>query len=256
LRGQTTSAKLHGDDWLDLHMIQSASFGDVTNDASHEKYLGCHNWKLVEHDAALLPSRPVLDAEPTYEMLRPDGASSARWDAYGVRRRAWWALLAGACGVTYGANGVFQFNRREDPVADYHPRDTWDVAMDYPGALQMQHVRALMEDVGLFGWQAEARLVVSPRSDDVPQHVQAARSPDERSAAVYIPGADREVVLDLTAMEGQSFRGWWFSPADGSRIDGAFSNVTHQMTVRTPKCGEDWVLVIESIDGESGSYLQ
>jgi hypothetical protein len=92
----------HAAAWLDFNMIQS-SHGARDHD----------NGLFVEHDYRLDPPKPTLDGEPRYETIpvgfyNADTAHNRRFDAYDVRQAAYWALLAGACGHTYGNNNVWQ----------------------------------------------------------------------------------------------------------------------------------------------------
>jgi hypothetical protein len=95
--GPGRSAELFPDAaWLDFHMCQS-SHGAHDHD----------NGLFIEADYALTPIKPTLDGEPRYETI-PVGFYFQnynrydRFDAYDVRQAAYWALLAGACGHTYG----------------------------------------------------------------------------------------------------------------------------------------------------------
>lgn len=68
-----------------------------------------------------------------------------------MRRKAYWAVFAGACGHTYGHNDIYGF------FVPSHPgqvvplpegpgqRGSWKDALAAPGGAQMQYLRALME---------------------------------------------------------------------------------------------------------------
>ena len=252
--GQTSSAHLHDADWLGFNMIQSAQYGDCTNDPDHPRYLGVHNWLLVEHDYALSPDKPVLDAEPTFEMVDPNhpscDAPQPRWDEFGVRRRAYWSVFSGGFGVSYGANGVFQFHQVDDPVYDWAPLDYWDVAMDYPGAEQMGYLRELIESRPFFARIPGQDLLLDDPDGDVPTHVHATRDADGQYAFIYIPQADRDVRIDMTLLMGMSAIAWWYHPVIGTaELIGIFSATDSQshgfIVFTTPPVGEDWVLVLD-----------
>jgi len=69
------------------------------------------NGLLIEADYGLEPTKPTLDGEPRYERV-PAGfyLQRVRWvdrfDNYAVGQAAYWSLLAGACGFTYGNNNA------------------------------------------------------------------------------------------------------------------------------------------------------
>lgn len=76
---------------------------------------------------------PVINGEPCYEMLG-DTLTSA-WP----RRAFWSCLLNGACGHTYGANGIWQCNQPGQPHGNSpwgggYGSLTWEQAMHLPGS--------------------------------------------------------------------------------------------------------------------------
>ena len=249
LNGQSSSGALHDQPWLGFNLHQSSSFGNCTNDPSSSRYIGTHNWLLAENDWSLEPVKPMLDGEPTYEQQPTDTTScdfnDPRWDAFGCRRRAYWSIFAGACGHTYGGNGVHQFHQVDDPTDLGAPLDFWDVAMDYPGAFQMGYLRALLESRPLESRIPGQDFLIAPIDDLVPTHVHAMRDEPGRFAMVYIPGASRDVTVNVDLIAGETARAWWFSPqtAEVTLIDEYASAGTLQFT--TPGSGDDWVLVVD-----------
>ena len=82
------------------------------------------------------PTMPVIDGEASYEMLN-DSLPTA-W----TRAMFWLAMTNGACGHTYGANGIWQVNRQGDPHGasphgGNYGKIPWDVAMNLPGSTQV-----------------------------------------------------------------------------------------------------------------------
>lgn len=96
--GADSSARqLHEEPWLDFNMIQSGHSGTKLT-----------NYKMVLNDYARFPVKPVLDAEPCYEDI-PIGFNpeNGYFDAVDARKAAYYALLSGAFGHTYGHNSVW-----------------------------------------------------------------------------------------------------------------------------------------------------
>lgn len=96
----------------------------------------------------LLPSMPVLNGEAAYEML--NGQITAQW----ARAMFWVCLINGAAGHTYGANGIWQVNRRDQPHgASPHGGNygtiPWDEAMNLPGSRQLAEAKKFLEN---FPW--------------------------------------------------------------------------------------------------------
>src|SRR5262249_44263875 len=97
-----SSIKLNDAAWLDFNMYQSSH---SARDQDNGLY--------AEHDYALKPEKPTLDGENRYETLPVafhfKGMSGLdRFDDYDIRQSAYWSILAGACGHTYGNNNVWQ----------------------------------------------------------------------------------------------------------------------------------------------------
>src|SRR5690606_4581762 len=87
---QTPSTFYHRDPWLDFNMVQTGQGGN--NGA------GAASWTLIEADYRKDPPKPVLDGEATYE--RVEAGEKPPWDGFGIRRRAYWSVFAGAFGHT------------------------------------------------------------------------------------------------------------------------------------------------------------
>ncbi len=91
---------------------------------------------------------PVIDGEAAYEML--SDSLPTRW----TRAMFWVCMLNGAAGHTYGANGIWQNNRPNDPHgksphgANYGKISSQE-AMNLPGSSQMGFGKKLFER---FNW--------------------------------------------------------------------------------------------------------
>ena len=96
--------------------------------------------------ANLRISKPTLDGEPRYESI-PVGfyfrniSKLDRFDDYDARQAAYWSVLAGACGHTYGNNNVWQMWTPDRKPALW-ANIPWHESLDTPGAFQMGFVRA------------------------------------------------------------------------------------------------------------------
>ena len=107
----------------------------------------------VRESYADKPVMPVIDGEASYEML--GGTIASEW----TRQMFWLCMMNGAAGHTYGANGIWQVNRRGDP---HGPSPTagspptgygtipWDDAMNLPASRQVGFGKKLLEE---YPWQ-------------------------------------------------------------------------------------------------------
>lgn len=89
------------------------------------------------------PAMPVVNAEPSYEMLfdktTPEVARAMFWVSWG----------SGVGGYTYGANGIWQVNRRDrrygkSPTGGDYGAIAWDEAMHLQGGTQVAHAANLL----------------------------------------------------------------------------------------------------------------
>jgi hypothetical protein len=105
--------------------------------------------RTVRESYADQPVMPVINGEASYEMLMD--TIPADWP----RAMFWICMLNGAAGHTYGANGIWQCNRRDQPHGasphgGNYGRIPWDAAMDLPGSRQVALGRKLFEQ---YDWQ-------------------------------------------------------------------------------------------------------
>jgi hypothetical protein len=95
------------------------------------------------------PKMPVIDGEAAYEML--NDKLPTQWS----RQMFWLCMTNGAAGHTYGANGIWQCNRRGEPHGPSphggnYGNIPWDEAMNLPGSRQVGLGKKLFER---YQWQ-------------------------------------------------------------------------------------------------------
>src|SRR5438552_12606037 len=105
--------------------------------------------RTVRESYADKPVMPVINGEAAYEMLSDN--LPTEW----TRRMFWLCMMNGAAGHTYGANGIWQCNRRGQPHgASPHGGDyghiPWDDAMNLPGSRQVALGKKLLQQ---YPWQ-------------------------------------------------------------------------------------------------------
>ena len=246
---RTSSLDFHDADWLDFNMLQSGHTTDC------EAYGMAGNHSLIEHDWALVPTKPVLDGEPIYEDT-PDGVwvrqdlNGPRADAAAVRRKAYWAVFAGAFGHTYGHNDMYCFFEPafSGQVAGLPgQRGSWRAALDAPGAVQMKHVRALVESRPFLDRVPDPALVLGEPTRGL-DHVQAIRAGNGSWAMAYIPNG-KPTRISLRPLAGDRARAWWYDPRTGEAQRGAEYERRSDQDFEPPvgEAGQDWVLVLDDL---------
>jgi hypothetical protein len=230
----SSSSFVHDEPWLDFNMLQS---GHAARNVA--------NYEAIMQDYNRIPVKPCMDGEACYEDHPVDWQpENGYFEAYDVRKTAYWALFAGAHGHTYGANGVFQFWRAGQPDR-FSARLPWQEALQLPGAAQMQHARKLLESHPFFERIPDQSLLASD-ADVGTEHVQATRAQDGSYAFIYT-AAGRPVTVDLRKLSGKTIVARWYDPRQGTyQPQGDFATGGLQ-EFRPPSggTGNDWVLVLD-----------
>ncbi len=234
--GAEGTGSLHDENWLDFHMLQS---GHVPRDSV--------TWDMVTRLYQRTPPKPVLDDEPCYEdhpvdpFLRQWQPSFGCFTDYDVRKQAYRAVFAGACGHTYGHHSVWQFYTLDRTPINF-PQCVWKQAIERPGAAQMRHLKTLLLSRPYLTRIPDQSLVVS-NVGTRGAHIRACRDSEGHYALVYIPQASQTVQIDLGKMDSGAARAYWFDPREGTSV--ALGTYQGMASFTTPDTGPDWVLVLD-----------
>jgi Protein of unknown function (DUF4038)/Putative collagen-binding domain of a collagenase len=233
--GSSSSQWLHDEPWLDFNMLQSG----------HRHDRDCY--AMISRDYAREPAKPCLDGEAGYEDHPNDFKPENGWlDEWDVRKELWWALLAGACGHTYGCHDIWQFLSPARAAVTY-ARTPWKQALQLPGAAQVRHARHLLESRPYLTRIPDQGLLVSP-AGVVGEHCQAARAEDGGYAIIY-SASGRPLSVDLGRLSGEQLRASWFDPRTGAATIIEVCARSGQRTFGPPSAGAacDWVLVLDDL---------
>lgn len=238
-----SSDYFHGAAWLDFNMFQSSHGGH-----DHD------NGLYAEHDYALTPPKPTLDGEPRYETIPVgfyfrDANRLDRFDDYDVRQAAYWSLLAGACGHTYGHNSIWQMWQpgREPLVGANIP---WREALDHPGAFQMGLLKRLFTSRPFEKLTPAPQMILDgPRSGGA--KVRAACARDGSFAFIYSPRGE-PFTVNKSLIRARRLKEIWFDPRYGASYEVHRSENAGYQTYTPPTSGRgnDWLLILEA--AESG----
>ena len=215
------------DPWLDLNMFQS---GHGERDS--------HNFRYTLEGRALQPVKPVLDGEPRYEDHPINWKPELGWfDEFDVRQAAWWSVLSGAAGHTYGDHNIWQmWQPGRGPISS--ARTPWKQALTHVGSAHMGIMKRMVERHGFGQLEPAQHLLVNEGKGAA--HQRAARSRDGRYVLVYTPLGE-DVAIRPERLAGMRAR--WFDPRSGAwaaaQGNGRFD------APGSPARGNDWVLVLE-----------
>jgi hypothetical protein len=206
--GKHSSVEYFPDDaFMAFHMLQTG------HDYSYP------NFAMVDKAYGRKPIRPVIDSEPAYEN-HPAGfdARNGRVGAFHIRRHAYWAVLAGACGHTYGHYDVFGVRRARSGQSMAYGEMTWEQALDAPGAQHMGIMRRLFEGRRFDRMAPNRELVVGHEGPFTPLSgpltILAAKGEDY--AVVYSPSGSPFSIRPGKFSTGDIYA-WWIDPRTGER---------------------------------------
>ena len=239
---------------LDVDMLQTGHSGYDSLKPSVEMLKAC---------SASEPRMPTLIGEVNYEGIMGGNREEVQ------RFLVWASLMDGACGFTYGAQGIWQMSARQDPHRGYTGcwgRGVWEDAMHYPGSCQVGLARRLFER---YPW---SRFTVrsEPKAEEQGRISTLACGIPGEVALFYLPvnclsgplaglnGSWSGGLLEIAIEPGAKYRAWWYDPRTGDEIRTyvARSNRSVTMGLVIPRADgywtpppkpamDDWVLVLE-----------
>jgi hypothetical protein len=247
-RGRNSSSEwFHKESWLDFNMFQSGHRTYAQDTSSNEKlHYGEDNWKYAVVDYSLKPVKPTMDGEPSYENI-PHGLhdpNQPRWKDADLRRYAYWNAFAGGAGFTYGENSVMQFHTGGDKDANYGVKKDWKIAVNAPGASQMQYLKTLMLSKPYFD-RVPSQNIVAGNNGEKYDRILATKG---KGYAMLYTYTGRNFSVDISKLGFKPNKASWYSPSKGTSID--IDKIKNDKVVEFDPPGEvaqgnDWVLVLE-----------
>ncbi len=223
---------LPGAAYIDFHTMQTG----------HDAYPALETDSLMLRMAAL-SDKPCMDSEPRYEDHPAcfNDQIGYFWNADDVRQNAYWNLMTGVCGHTYGNHCIWSMTKEPSSYFPY----PWHEALTHPGAEQMRHLLKLRMSHDYFSLRHAPELI-STRYAGM-GHVAACRG--DGYAYVYTP-LGLPFTVNLEALQpARRLRAKWFDPRNGDAETFCILPCQGQTTLVPPTQGKgsDWVLVLESV---------
>jgi hypothetical protein len=221
--GGSSSRWLHQDSWLAFNMIQVWGFFDQIN-------------QTVARDLALSPAKPTIMSEGAYEEAGFAVYPSSPITPLKIRQQAYWSLLSGAAGLTYGHTNLWT---QQGSLQSY---------FNSTGAIHMKKYRDIM---GVRKWWKlvpDQTIFRSGAGFAFTLNV-AARSSDGDELAAYFSGPST-ASLDLAKVTAATaVRATWVDPRSGATLAAGDFATTAPVAFSTPAGWEDALLFVERTSG-------
>jgi hypothetical protein len=221
------------DSWLDFDMYQSG----------HSRLSKEYSYVL---DQRMSTTMPVVNGEARYENI-PDRFwedQSYGWlDDTDVRVSAYWTMLAGAAGYTYGCNDIWQmYTMYRTPILQ--ACTGWQPALDLPGAGQMIHLRQIFEQFPWQNMEVDQSLILNENPQDE-SYMLATKGPNGDFVLAYTP-MGKPIEIDMSKLKQGRVYGYWFNPRSGELEDiGEFdASIPSQFNPPSQGRGSDYLLVL------------
>ena len=226
----SSSKYVHNESWLDFNMLQSGHGG-----------VNIKNYEFVQKDYALVPVKPTLDGEPRYEDHPVNfNAENGYFDDYDVRVAAYWSMLSGSLGHTYGHHSIWSFNTEKK---DYFPLK-WREAIHRSGGEQMRYVRELFMSRNFLELKPCQELI----SENYNGANYTAAAKGQNYAYIYSPNG-LDIKINMNILSGDSSRAGWFNPRNGTYIFAGINKNKEIIKFIPPSSGRnnDWLLILDII---------
>lgn len=261
-RGEKSSGEwFHNEEWLDFNIYQSGHarrFNKV--------------YEFAESNYLSYPAKPFVDGEPAYEDIPVRFWEYCDWSTrlkvpehvldsnylikessyfskgfftgYDVRVHAYWNLLSGAAGYTYGNNAIWQMLKKQD-VFSIPGLFDWRESMNRPGSESIRHIRTLFEKRDFSKLIPDQSIIWGNNPEDS-SHIRAAVANDGSFLIAYLSvGQPARVVM--RKIKAEKVQAWWYDPGKGKASPAGEYRNNGLMTFTPPSSGSgnDWVLVLE-----------
>jgi hypothetical protein len=232
--------------WLDFHILQS----------SHQPWSDGRT-EMLRRGYVQTPPKPILNAEPPYEGIELNfflsdlqaafvGGKYPATD-YDVRLAAYMSIFhGGLVGITYGANGLFQWNSASKPDRSFNPRLNTDEALNLPGSAQYGILKRILTGLAWHEMTPRMDLLSSAAYEQGTAGFTGVLSSNV-ALCLYSSKGLRTCAVLCGALRGEGgLSAKWISPTSGTVQEAYILPFSAQpLTFRAPDSKQDWVLAVQ-----------
>ena len=222
------------DEWLDFDMCQSG----------HSRT--AKEYSFVIESKKSSTQRPIINGEARYENI-PDRFwedEKHGWlDDADVRVSAYWSMIAGAAGYTYGCNDIWQmYDINQEPIIS--ARTDWQAALQLPGSFQLGYMRQIFEKLP---WQKMIlnQALILNNNPENESYTLCAIGSDNKFVIAYTP-AGNPIKIDSSKLDATKINAYWFNPRSGKikRIGDFETNKPLEFKPWSNGWGSDFLLIL------------
>lgn len=222
-------------EWLQVDMFQSGHSSEA------KEYL-----YVMESKRAVV-SRPVINGEARYEAIEDrfwENKNHGTLDAHDVRVSAYWSILAGAAGYTYGSNSTWQMYER-DKTPILNASMDWNRAIELPGATQIGYLADFITSYPWHLLQNDQSLILSANPFD--KEFQMASIVTNSDLIITYSPTSKSITLNTNRLSCDSISVSSFNPVNGTLSSiGRFSKTPDfKFDPKDYDFLEDYIIVIE-----------
>jgi hypothetical protein len=194
------------------------------------------------------PRMPVVVGEVNYEGLLHGTKDE-------IQRLLFWGnMLSGAAGHTYGANGIWQVNRRGQPFGPSPHGGTWgnlawEDAYRLPGSAQIGLAKRFLERYPWWRFESHPEWVERPRGSEEGWGPFAAGIPGAVLVVYMFHGTPWSRPKLIRDVEPEVYhKAFWFDPRTGQEhaVGKVEAAIDRTWAMPMPPTMDDWVLVVEA----------
>ena len=205
--GNEIASTYFNDNWLDLDMFQTV----------HDRRT--KDYTFVQAGIAVEPRRPIINGEPRYENIpdRLNQKAEFGWlDDSDVRTSAYWTMLAGAAGYTYGCNDIFQmYSNKSKPLM--LARTDWNVAVYLPGSKHISYLKNILEVFPWFTLINDQSIILNENPKDS-THIICSIGEKKDFLLAYSPFG-KPIKLNLSKIDAEIVSAFWYNTRSGKSVE-------------------------------------
>ncbi|NLV73992.1 MAG: DUF4038 domain-containing protein [Chloroflexi bacterium] len=208
--------------------------------------------KKVREGMAAEPKMPVINSEVNFEGILEGSREE-------IQRFDFWATVLLGAGFTYGANGLWQINRKEQlygpsPHGASWGDTPWDEAARLKGGEQVALGKQFLMRYPWWEFEAHPEWIDGAATNEKPLAPYPAGIPGQLRL-IYFPkpifpwGSNPTRLRQLE--QGVTYRAFWFNPRTGAehQLDNISADAEGSAALPIPVVMQDWLLVLERIAG-------